>query len=82
MFQARRHQFQQAGFHFGHQIVFCIARHFHRIGVERVIVEEALEDVIQAIAQDVIQQDHRLASAGGFRRQIDETGHFVGRNFQ
>ncbi|MNZ90632.1 hypothetical protein D3C78_1096000 [compost metagenome] len=82
LLQAGRHQFQQAGFHLGNQIVFRIAGHFHRIGVERVVIEEALEDVVQAVAKNVIQQDHRLAATRGFRRQVDEARYLVGRDLQ
>ena len=82
LFQAGGHQFQQAGFHFGDQIVLRVAGHFHRVGVERVVVEEALEDIVQAVAQNVVQQDHRLTAARRFRRQIDEARHLIGRDLQ
>ncbi len=65
-----------------HQVIFGIAGHFHRIGIERVIVEEPFKNVIQAVAQNIIQQDHRLASARCLRRQINEAWDFVGRYLQ
>ncbi|MNH16235.1 hypothetical protein D3C79_758670 [compost metagenome] len=82
LFQAGGHQFQQARFHLSDQIVFRVAGHFHRIGIERVVVEEALENIVQAVAQNVVQQDHRFATARGFRRQVDEARHLVGRDLQ
>ncbi len=63
LLQARGHQLQQARFHLRHQIVFRVARHLHRIGVQRVVIEEAFEDIVEAVAQNIVQQDHRLASA-------------------
>lgn len=61
---------------------YRVAGHFHRVGVERVVVEETLEDIVQAVAQNVVQQDHRLTAARRFRRQIDEARHLIGRDLQ
>ena len=54
LFQAGGHQLHQARFHLVHQIVFGVTGHFHRVGVQRVVIEKALEDIIQAVSQDII----------------------------
>ncbi len=82
LLEAGRHQLHQAGLHLMHQIVLGVTGHLHRVGVERVVIEEAFEDIVQAVAQDVIQQDHRLTSARGFRRQVYKAWDFIRRYFQ
>ena len=54
LLQAGGHQLHQARFHLMHQIVFGITRHFHRVGIQRIVIEKALEDIIQTIAQNVV----------------------------
>ena len=82
LFQGGGHQLQHPGFHFGGEVIFRIARHFHGIGIEGIEIEEALEDFIQAVAQNIVDKDHRLAAAAVFGRQINKTRHFIRRNFQ
>ena len=65
-----------------HQIVLGVTGHLHGIGVQRVVIKEALKDVVQAVAQNVVQQDHWLAATRGFRRQIHKAWNLVRRNFQ
>ncbi|MNV09042.1 hypothetical protein D3C71_995280 [compost metagenome] len=55
LFQAGGHQFHQTGFHLVHKIVFGVAGHFHGVGVQRIVIEEAFENVVQAVAQNVVQ---------------------------
>ena len=82
LLEAGRHQLHQAGLHLMHQIVLGVTGHLHRVGVERVVIEETFEDIVQTVAQNVIQQDHRLTSARGFRRQIYKARDFIRRYFQ
>ncbi|SAJ29516.1 Uncharacterised protein [Enterobacter cloacae] len=82
LLEAGRHQLHHAGLHLMHQIVLGVTGHLHRVGVERVVIEEAFEDIVQAVAQDVIQQDHRLTPARGFRRQVYKAWDFIRRYFQ
>ena len=65
-----------------HQIVLGVTGHFHRVGVQRIVIKEAFKDVVQAISQNVIQQDHWLTATRRFRRQVYEARDLIRRNFQ
>ena len=54
LLEAGGHQLHQARLHLMHQIVLGVTGHFHRVGVQRIVIKEAFKDVVQAIAQNVI----------------------------
>ena len=50
LLEAGRHQLHQARLHLMHQIVLGVTGHFHRVGVQRIVIKEAFKDIIQAVA--------------------------------
>ena len=81
LLQAVTHLVHQAQVQLVGEIVFGIPGQLHRIGGNLVVVEEAFEDLVEAEADDVIQNDDLLLAAGPFRRQLEEAGQVVGRHF-
>ncbi|MNH09714.1 hypothetical protein D3C79_691750 [compost metagenome] len=80
LLQAITHLVHQAQIQLVGEIVLGIPGQLDRIGRYLVVVEEALEDLVQAEADDVVQDDDLLLAAGPLRRQLEEAGQIVGRH--
>ncbi len=82
LFETFTHVVEHAAVELGREIIFGIPGHLDRVGGDLVIVKEAAEDVIQTEADDVIQDDERLATdVGWIRWHRYKTGQIVGWDF-
>jgi hypothetical protein len=68
LFQAVTHLVHQAEVQLVGEVIFGIPGQLDRVGGNLVVVEEALEDLVQTEADNVVQDDDLLLATGALRR--------------